>query len=47
VIRSFSDRKAEELFNDAFVKEFQGVARRAKRKLEVVHAAGRLQVDRQ
>jgi proteic killer suppression protein len=43
VIKSFGDRKTEELFNDAFVKELQGVARRAKRKLEAVHAAARLE----
>lgn len=31
VITSFGDKRTEELFSDAFVKEFQGVARRAKR----------------
>ncbi len=30
------------MFNDEFVKEFQGVARRAKRRLEAVNAAARL-----
>lgn len=43
VIKSFGDKRTEALFNDAFVKEFQGIASRAKRKLEAVHAAARLQ----
>ena len=43
MIRSFGDKRTEELFNDAFVKEFHGFARRAKRKLEAVHAATRLE----
>jgi toxin HigB-1 len=42
VIRSFRDKRTEALFDDAFVREFQGIARRAKRKLEAVHAAARL-----
>jgi toxin HigB-1 len=43
VIRTSGDKRTEALFNDAFVKEFQGIARRAKRKLEAVHAAARLE----
>ena len=39
MIRSFGDRKTERLFADQQVKEFRGIARRAKRKLEAVHAA--------
>jgi proteic killer suppression protein len=42
VIRSFGDREAEALFLDRFVREFQGVARPAKRKLEMLNAASRL-----
>jgi len=42
VIRSFGDKRSEELFQDAVVGEFQAIARRAKRKLEAVNAARRL-----
>lgn len=42
MIRSFGDKRTEALFLDAVVKEFQGIARRAKRKLEALHAAARL-----
>ena len=42
MIRSFGDKQTQALFNDAFVRDFQGMARRAKRKLEAVHAASRL-----
>jgi toxin HigB-1 len=42
VIRSFGDRETELLFQDSFVRRFQGVARPAKRKLEAVNAATRL-----
>ena len=42
VIRSFGDRETELLFGDQFVRKFQGVARRAKRKLELLHATARL-----
>jgi proteic killer suppression protein len=42
MIRSFGDRRTEALFRDEFVRDFQGVARRAKRKLEAVNAASRL-----
>jgi len=43
VIRSFGDKDTEALFADRFVRRFQGIARRAKRKLEAVNAASRLQ----
>jgi proteic killer suppression protein len=42
MIKSFGDRNAERLFADQVVREFEGIARRAKRKLEAVHAASRL-----
>lgn len=42
MIRSFGDRRTEALFRDQFVHDFQGFARRAKRKLEAVNAASRL-----
>ena len=43
MIRSFGDKRTEALFRDEFVREFQGVARPAKRKLEAVNAAVRLE----
>jgi toxin HigB-1 len=43
MIKSFGDRRTERLFADQAVKEFQGIARRAKRKLEALHAAARLE----
>jgi proteic killer suppression protein len=43
MIKSFGDRHTEALFGDAFVKEFEGIARRAKRKLEAINAAARLE----
>ena len=42
MIKSFADSKTERLFNDERVREFQGFARQAKRKLEAVNAAARL-----
>jgi proteic killer suppression protein len=42
MIRSFGDRATESLFWDEFVREFQGFARPAKRKLEAINAAVRL-----
>jgi len=43
MIKSFGDRRTELLFADQVVREFEGIARRAKRKLEAaVHAAARL-----
>jgi proteic killer suppression protein len=43
MIRSFGDKATERLFGDEFVRQFQGIARVAKRKLEAVNAAGRLE----
>lgn len=43
MIWSFGDKRTEALFRDEFVREFQGVARPAKRKLEAVNAAFRLE----
>jgi proteic killer suppression protein len=43
MIRSFGDRRTERLFADEFVRDFQGFADRAKRKLELVNAAARLE----
>jgi proteic killer suppression protein len=43
MIKSFGDGKTERLFADQVVKDFQGFARRAKRKLEAVNAASRLE----
>ncbi len=43
MIRSFGDRRTEALFQDKFVRDFQGFARIAKRKLEAVNAAQRLE----
>lgn len=42
MIKSFGDRKTERLFADQAVREFADIARRAKRKLEAIHAASRL-----
>ena len=39
MIKSFGDRKTERLFNDEAVRDFHGIARRAKRKLESVNVA--------
>ncbi len=43
MIRSFGDKQTEALFADEFVSKFQGVARRAKRKLEALNAASRVE----
>lgn len=43
MIRSFGDKRTEALFDDEFVQDFQGFARSAKRKLESVNAASRLE----
>jgi len=43
VIRSFGDKRTEALFKDESVRQFQGIARPAKRKLEAVNAASRLE----
>jgi len=42
VIRTFGDKRTEDLFLDQRVREFQGIARPAKRKLEMLNAASRL-----
>jgi proteic killer suppression protein len=42
MIRSFGDRRTETLFRDQFVLDFQGIARKAKRKLEAINAASGL-----
>ncbi|MBW3632023.1 MAG: type II toxin-antitoxin system RelE/ParE family toxin [Chloroflexi bacterium] len=42
MIKTFGDRRTQNLFDDLFVREFQRVARPAKRKLAIVHAAARL-----
>jgi toxin HigB-1 len=43
MIRSFGDARTKALFNDEIVRQFQGIARPAKRKLEVLNAASRLE----
>ena len=43
MIRSFGDKRTESLFRDEFVRPFQGVARPAKRKLEAINSASRLE----
>lgn len=43
MIKSFGDKKTEKLFNDLMVKEFRAFGRRAKRKLETINAASRLE----
>ena len=42
MIKSFGDKQTEALSGDRFVREFQGIARSAKRKLEMLNAASRL-----
>jgi len=41
MIRSFGDKATEALFRDERVRQFSGIARVAKRKLEAVNAASR------
>jgi proteic killer suppression protein len=43
MIKSFGDKRTAALFSDRFVRDFQGVARAAKRKLEAINAASRLE----
>jgi toxin HigB-1 len=43
MIRSFGDKATEALFRDEFVRQFQGIARASKRKLEAINAAIRLE----
>jgi len=42
VIRSFGDKRTAALFEDQVVRDFQGIVRRAKRKLEAINAASRI-----
>ncbi len=42
MIRSFGNKHTEALFRDERVRQFEGIAHRAKRKLEAVNAASRL-----
>ena len=42
MIRSFGDKPTQTLFRDERVRQFEGIARRAKRKLEAINAASRL-----
>ena len=42
MIKSFGDKRTEMLFNDKFVRAFQGIAARAKRRLEMLNAANGL-----
>jgi toxin HigB-1 len=43
MIRSFGDKATEALFADEPVRQFQGIARPAKRKLEAINAASQLE----
>ena len=43
MIKSFGDQRTAALFRDEFVSDFQGFARPAKRKLEGLNAASRLE----
>jgi proteic killer suppression protein len=43
VIRSFGDKRTEVLFQHERVRQFEGIARAAKRKLEALDAASRLE----
>jgi toxin HigB-1 len=42
MIGSFGDKHTEALFRDERVRQFEGIARAAKRKLEAINAASRL-----
>lgn len=42
MIKSFGDSRTERLFNDEHVRDFEGIARPTKRKLEALHAAAHL-----
>jgi proteic killer suppression protein len=43
MIRSFGDKRTETLFWDGVVREFRSIAPGAKRKLEAINAASRLE----
>lgn len=42
MIKSFRDKDTEALFDDRFVRRFQGIERAARRKLESLNAASSL-----
>ena len=42
MIRSFGDKRTAALFEDQVVRDFHGIARRAKVKLEAINAASRI-----
>jgi toxin HigB-1 len=42
MIRSFGDKRNAALFRDERVRQFEGIARAAKRKLEALNVANRL-----
>ena len=42
MIRSFGDKRTAALFEDQVVRDFQRIARRAKRKLEAVNSASKI-----
>jgi len=42
MIRSFGDKRTAALFRDERVRQFEGIARAAKRKLEALNAASQL-----
>lgn len=46
MIRSFKDRGTERLFNGEWVREFQGFARQAEKRLRLLDAADRLEALR-
>lgn len=43
MIRSFADKETERLFDDKFVKAFVAIERPARRKLQLLDSAGRLE----
>ena len=43
MIQSFGDKRTQALFDDQSVRDFVAISRRAKRKLEAIHAAFRLE----
>ena len=46
MIRRFKDRRSEQLFNGEWVREFQGFARQAEKRLRLVDAADTLEALR-
>lgn len=43
MIRSFADKPTEQLFDDKFVRAFASIERSARRKLQLLDSAGRLE----